>query len=64
MVPAFGLVVRGRKINVNRRKMKPRQVHMKKIALVALIAVLSGCATVDGIGQDISGASRGIQSWF
>ncbi|WP_135505550.1 entericidin EcnA/B family protein [Roseovarius aestuariivivens] len=37
---------------------------MKKIALVALIAALAGCATVDGIGQDISGASRGIQSWF
>ena len=37
---------------------------MKKIALVTLIAALAGCATVDGIGRDISGASRGVQSWF
>lgn len=37
---------------------------MKKIALFALIAALAGCATVDGIGRDISGASRGVQSWF
>jgi len=38
---------------------------MRKIALIALIgAALSGCATIDGVGQDISGASRGVQSWF
>lgn len=38
---------------------------MRKIALIALMAAaLSGCATIDGIGQDISGASRGVQSWF
>lgn len=37
---------------------------MKKIVALALIATLTGCATVDGIGQDISGASRGIQGWF
>lgn len=38
---------------------------MRKIALIALMAAaLAGCATIDGIGQDISGASRGIQSWF
>ncbi|MCR9112271.1 MAG: entericidin EcnA/B family protein [Rhodobacteraceae bacterium] len=37
---------------------------MKKIVALALIATLAGCATVDGIGQDISGASRGIQGWF
>lgn len=37
---------------------------MKKVIVLALIAALSGCATVDGMGQDISGAARGIQSWF
>lgn len=37
---------------------------MKKVIVFALIAALSGCATVDGMGQDISGAARGIQSWF
>ncbi|MEO1139095.1 MAG: entericidin EcnA/B family protein [Pseudomonadota bacterium] len=38
---------------------------MRKIALVALMAAtLAGCATVDGVGQDLSGAARGVQSWF
>jgi predicted small secreted protein len=37
---------------------------MKKVIVFALIAALSGCATVDGMGRDISGAARGVQSWF
>jgi predicted small secreted protein len=38
---------------------------MRKIAVLALIAAaLSGCATIEGVGRDISGASRGVQSWF
>ena len=38
---------------------------MKKLFAVAVIAVtLAGCATVDGVGRDISGAARGVQSWF
>jgi predicted small secreted protein len=37
---------------------------MKKLTLVVLIATLAGCATVDGIGQDISGGARQVQSWF
>lgn len=37
---------------------------MKKLTLVLLIATLAGCATVDGIGQDISGGARQVQSWF
>jgi len=37
---------------------------MKKLIAFALIATLSGCATVDGVGRDISGAARGVQSWF
>jgi predicted small secreted protein len=37
---------------------------MKKLIAIALITLISGCATVDGIGRDISGASRGVQSWF
>lgn len=39
--------------------MKP----LKTLTLLALLG-LAGCATVDGIGQDISGAARGIQGWF
>jgi len=38
---------------------------MKKLIAVSLIlAALAGCATVDGVGRDISGAARGVQSWF
>lgn len=37
---------------------------MKRLIAVALVAMLAGCATIDGIGQDISGAARGVQSWF
>ncbi|MEC3862112.1 entericidin EcnA/B family protein [Mesobacterium sp. TK19101] len=33
------------------------------ILLVAALT-LGGCATVDGIGQDISGSARRVQSWF
>jgi predicted small secreted protein len=38
---------------------------MQRMILIALIAgTLSACATVDGIGQDISGGARTVQSWF
>ncbi|MEI4262271.1 entericidin EcnA/B family protein [Roseovarius sp. D0-M9] len=37
---------------------------MKKMIALLALTVMAGCATVDGVGQDISGASRGIQSWF
>jgi predicted small secreted protein len=37
---------------------------MKTLIAFALIATLAGCATVDGVGRDISGAARGVQSWF
>ncbi len=40
---------------------------MKKliaIALITLITLITGCATVDGMGQDVSGAARGVKSWF
>ncbi|SDN29955.1 hypothetical protein SAMN05216196_10173 [Lutimaribacter pacificus] len=36
----------------------------RQMGLVALIALLGGCGTIDGIGQDISGAARTVQSWF
>ena len=35
---------------------------MKKLFAVALIAAtLTGCATIAGIGRDVSGAARGVQ---
>lgn len=37
---------------------------MKHLIFGALIVLLSGCATVDGVGRDISGAARGVQGWF
>ncbi len=37
---------------------------MRNLTALALIAVMAGCATVDGVGRDISGAARGVQSWF
>lgn len=37
---------------------------MKKLMVLSLLALLAGCATIDGIGQDISGGARRVQSWF
>ncbi|MCZ4351358.1 entericidin EcnA/B family protein [Roseovarius aestuarii] len=37
---------------------------MKHLIVVALLTAVAGCATVDGIGRDVSGAARGVQSWF
>jgi predicted small secreted protein len=41
---------------------------MNKLAVIALglgcLALLTGCATIDGIGQDISGGARRVGGWF
>ncbi|MCB1335320.1 MAG: entericidin EcnA/B family protein [Roseivivax sp.] len=37
---------------------------MKAVWVLALALAVSGCATVDGIGQDISGGARRVQGWF
>jgi predicted small secreted protein len=41
---------------------------MKKLAIIALglscLALLAGCATVEGVGQDISGGARTVRGWF
>ncbi|WP_297772067.1 entericidin EcnA/B family protein [uncultured Roseovarius sp.] len=37
---------------------------MRKLIALVLIVMVAGCATVDGVGRDISGAARGVQSWF
>lgn len=39
---------------------------MKKTLILFLIsaATLVGCGTVNGIGEDISGAARRVQGWF
>lgn len=37
---------------------------IRAIAILELAAALAGCATIDGVGQDISGAARTVQGWF
>ncbi len=37
---------------------------MKKLVLVALLTALAGCNTVAGVGDDVSGGARTVQSWF
>ena len=37
---------------------------MKHLVILGLCAVLAGCATIDGLGQDVSGAARGVKSMF
>ncbi|WGW02849.1 entericidin EcnA/B family protein [Tropicibacter oceani] len=32
--------------------------------LVALAVLLAGCATVDGVGQDISRGAQRVAGWF
>jgi len=37
---------------------------MKKIMVIIVLGTLAGCGTVEGFGEDISSAARGVQSWF
>jgi len=37
---------------------------MKKIAMLMVLATLAGCATVAGVGEDISSGSRSVQNMF
>ncbi len=38
---------------------------MRKLALLgAVLAALSGCNTVAGVGEDVSGGARTVQGWL
>ena len=41
---------------------------MKKLvilgAMLAMLAMLAGCNTVAGVGDDVSGGARKVQGWF
>lgn len=37
---------------------------MKTLMLLAALAALAGCNTIDGVGQDISGTANTVSSWF
>jgi predicted small secreted protein len=36
----------------------------RKLMLFLVLAALAGCATVDGIGRDISGGANRVAGWF
>jgi predicted small secreted protein len=36
----------------------------KAVVLVAMLAVLAGCATIEGAGQDISSGARAVGNLF
>ena len=35
---------------------------MKKLMLLAVLAALTGCNTVAGLGEDVSGGARSVQN--
>jgi predicted small secreted protein len=37
---------------------------MKTIAFAALVLLVAGCNTIDGVGQDISSGARTVQNTF
>lgn len=37
---------------------------MKIFVVMAGLGLLAGCATIDGVGQDISSGARTVQTWF
>lgn len=39
-------------------------IHARRALLVVSLAMLAGCATIEGVGQDLSGAARTVQGWF
>ncbi|MGB3281024.1 MAG: entericidin EcnA/B family protein [Pseudorhodobacter sp.] len=40
--------------------MTNKRIPLKPIAFLLLLAALSACGTIDGIGRDISGASNRV----
>ncbi|WP_091297251.1 entericidin [Gemmobacter aquatilis] len=37
---------------------------MKKLLMIATLAALAGCNTVDGVGRDISGGANQVAGWL
>ena len=42
--------------------MKQTVIKTRPLVLLALLAALAGCGTIDGIGRDISGASNRVSN--
>lgn len=37
---------------------------MMKLVLIAWVLAVAGCATVEGVGRDISGGARTVNGWL
>lgn len=37
---------------------------MTKWAILAAVLLLTGCNTIAGVGEDVSGGARTVQGWF
>jgi predicted small secreted protein len=37
---------------------------MKRLIWVVVLTVLAGCATVEGLGRDISGGANTVNNWI
>ncbi len=37
---------------------------MRRLILIALLTGLAACNTIAGVGDDVSGGARTVQSWF
>jgi predicted small secreted protein len=37
---------------------------MKKLFVLTVLVALSGCNTISGVGQDISGGANRVSGWF
>ncbi|MFC3180174.1 entericidin EcnA/B family protein [Cypionkella sinensis] len=37
---------------------------MRKLMMVVVLVALAGCATVDGMGRDVSAGAQRVGGWF
>ena len=44
------------------KQMKQTLIKARPLVLLALLAALAACGTIDGIGRDISGASNRVST--
>ncbi|MDZ4312448.1 MAG: entericidin EcnA/B family protein [Cypionkella sp.] len=37
---------------------------MRKLMMILVLGALAGCATVDGVGRDVSAGAQRVGGWF
>lgn len=37
---------------------------MRKLMMIVVLSALAGCATVDGVGRDVSAGAQRVGGWF